>query len=214
MMRKVKYIKMWIFITDISKNKCFGTFVEMGALNGEQFSNSWFYEKVLGWRGVCVEPNPITYTQLVKNRPLCIDVHAAVTSERGPLKFMQVEGYAEALSGIVDTYDPKHIERIEKETKEKGGKVSIVDIPGIPLHELLGEHGIKHVDFFSLDTEGSELIILKGVDWDQVSIDVIMVENNYDTDHVKVYMESIGYVMETRFGFDEVFVKKEKSFKL
>jgi len=196
------------------KNKCFGTFLEMGALNGEQFSNSWFFEKVLGWRGVCVEPNPITYGQLIQNRPLCIDVNAAVTSTKGTLKFMQVEGYSEALSGIVDAYDPQHIERIQKEIRENGGKSTIIDIPGIPLHDLLEQHHIDHVDFFSLDTEGSELLILKGIDWDRVSIDVIMVENNYDTDDVKQYMATLGYEMETKLGPDEVFVKKQQATNL
>jgi FkbM family methyltransferase len=191
------------------KNKCFGTFLEMGALNGEQFSNSWFFEKVLGWRGVCVEPNPTTYKQLIQNRPLCIDVNAAVTSTRGPLKFMQVVGYSEALSGIFDAYDPKHVERIKQEVAQHGGSYSIVDIPGIPLHELLEENGITHVDFFSLDTEGSELLILKGVHWDKVSIDLIMVENNYETDEVKVFLEGVGYEMVDKLGPDEVFQKKK-----
>eukprot|EP00026_Physarum_polycephalum_P012987 Phypoly_transcript_13342.p1 GENE.Phypoly_transcript_13342~~Phypoly_transcript_13342.p1 ORF type:complete len:266 (+),score=29.40 Phypoly_transcript_13342:59-799(+) len=108
------------------KNKCYGTFLEMGALDGVTFSNSYFYERVLNWRGVCVEPNPINYDKLMKNRPVCIDINAAVTSTRGMLKFMQVEGYADALSGIVDAYDEKHLQRVQNEIESHGGKSTII----------------------------------------------------------------------------------------
>jgi len=189
------------------KNKCYGTFIEMGALEGVKFSNSWFFEKVLAWRGVCVEPNPLNYNKLIVNRPLCIDVNAAVTSKNGMLKFMMIEGYADALSGIVDTYDPRHLERIEKEVAASGGKATIVDIRGITLHDLLNENNIPHVDFFSLDTEGSEFIILQGIDWTKVSIDVIMVENNYEETKIEQFMNTVGYKLDFSHGFDDVYVK-------
>jgi len=198
---KELYNKYW-------KNKCYGTFLEMGALDGSKFSNSWFYEKVLAWRGLCVEPNPLNYKKLLGNRPLCIDVNAAVTKENGMLKFMQVEGYADALSGIVDAYDPRHLERIQEEVKTKGGTMEIVDIRGVTLHDLLAENNIDHVDFFSLDTEGSELMILQGIDWTKVSIDVIMVENNYGDDKVEQFMKTVGYKKDFSIQFDDVFVKK------
>ncbi len=34
-----------------------GVFVEVGAFDGEQFSNTLFFERVMGWKGLCVEPS-------------------------------------------------------------------------------------------------------------------------------------------------------------
>ena len=45
-----------------------------------------------------------------------------MTNKAGPLKFLQVEGYAEALSGIIEFYDPKHVERIKTEVFIEGDK--------------------------------------------------------------------------------------------
>ena len=36
--------------------------------------------------------------------------------------------------------------------------------------------GIRHINFWSLDVEGSELAILKTVNWDEVQIDIILAE--------------------------------------
>eukprot|EP01031_Cornospumella_fuschlensis_P032780 gene32780-39633_t len=32
-----------------------GTFLEIGALDGVTYSNTWFFEKKLGWKGILVE---------------------------------------------------------------------------------------------------------------------------------------------------------------
>ena len=45
-----------------------GTFLEMGALNGLQWSNTVALERVLGWRGVLIEASPSSYKQLAVNR--------------------------------------------------------------------------------------------------------------------------------------------------
>ncbi len=45
-----------------------GTFLEMGALNGVQWSNTVALERVLGWRGILIEASPSSYSQLATNR--------------------------------------------------------------------------------------------------------------------------------------------------
>ena len=44
-----------------------------------------------------------------------------------------------------------------------------------PLRHLLGQAGLRHIDFFSLDVQGSELSVLKTMDWN-IPVAVIMVE--------------------------------------
>jgi hypothetical protein len=46
-----------------------GTFIEIGALDGMQFSNSWAFERCLNWTGVLVEGNSKNYKMLLAQRP-------------------------------------------------------------------------------------------------------------------------------------------------
>ena len=48
------------------KGKDSGVFVDIGAHNGISLSNSYFFEKELGWNGVCIEPMPEVYSELKK----------------------------------------------------------------------------------------------------------------------------------------------------
>ena len=54
-----------------------GLYVDSGANHWERLSNTLFYDKCLGWAGICLEPNPIYVSGLKKNRsckyfPECI----------------------------------------------------------------------------------------------------------------------------------------------
>lgn len=56
------------------------TVVEIGANDGMHMSNSFFFERQLGWRSMCVEPNRALFDRLVANRPGCVNVNALVGS--------------------------------------------------------------------------------------------------------------------------------------
>ena len=45
-----------------------GTFLEMGAIDGIRYSNTLYYELNHGWTGILIEPHPIEYMYLLKNR--------------------------------------------------------------------------------------------------------------------------------------------------
>src|SRR3972149_7086762 len=63
----------WLY-ENIFKNNTNGFFVDIGASDGIKFSNTYFFEKMLGWNGVCVEPLPDIYKRLIKNRNcICIN---------------------------------------------------------------------------------------------------------------------------------------------
>ena len=55
-----------------------GTFVEFGARNGVEHSNTLYFERTLGWRGILVEADPTQYRNLQTNRPRSWTYHGAV----------------------------------------------------------------------------------------------------------------------------------------
>mgnify|MGYP003665088793 FL=1 len=68
------------------------------------------------------------------------------------------------------------------------------------------ENSIRSVDYLKIDTEGSELDILKSLDFSKVDIKCIDVENNYST-NFKEFFEGKGYKLLVKNFIDEVYVK-------
>ena len=64
----------------IFNNKKEGVFLDIGAYDGIEGSNSYFFEKELGWKGICFEPIPKLYQRLKENRK-CISINAAAWKE-------------------------------------------------------------------------------------------------------------------------------------
>ena len=103
----------WLYETFFT-NQEFGTFLEIGADDGVDKSNTLFFEEFLGWQGMCVEPSPNRFKLLEKNR-VCICENYAVSDFVGETKFLDISGWGKGLSGIVDKYDNRHLKRVKNE---------------------------------------------------------------------------------------------------
>src|SRR5205809_1665087 len=75
-----------------------GFFVDIGAHDGINFSNSNFFEVNRAFKGLCIEPNPKVFSQLKKNRK-CDVLNVCIAATVGTVKFLAIEGYSEMLSG-------------------------------------------------------------------------------------------------------------------
>ena len=63
------------------------------------------------------------------------------------------------------------------------------------------------MDFLSIDTEGSEMAILRNFDWGQIEIDVICVENSYHGDLLAEFLYRRGYRLAVILSGDEIYVR-------
>lgn len=57
-----------------------GVFIEFGANDGLQQSNTYLLEREFGWRGVLIEPVPELASECVRNRPLAVVVCGVVAA--------------------------------------------------------------------------------------------------------------------------------------
>ena len=187
-----------------------GFFVDVGAHDGVSFSNTALMERELGWTGLCFEPLPERFTELQKNRTAKCFQACAYNSE-GMVTFSAIKGAPEMLSGITASYDPRHVERIDREVKEHSATVENITVVTLRLADIFAKAGITHVDFVSVDTEGSELEVLEGIDFDAVTIDVLTIEDNYpdksQMSPVTKFMVSKGYRPHLRIVGDIVYVR-------
>lgn len=184
-------------------NKTTGIFCDIGAHDGITLSNTYFFEQ-LGWQGTCIEANPDVFKLLEQNRK-CKLINGCAWDSDGKKTFRKVYGYAEMLSGILETYDERHKQRIENECKAMGGHYEDVEIDSININRLLSEYPV--IDFISIDTEGSEYEILKAIDFSKINVFAILVENNYGDGRIGELL-SPYYNLVTRLTIDDLFIRK------
>lgn len=187
------------------KNRKDGVFVEIGAYDGITGSNTAFFERELGWKGICVEPIPEVFEKLKQTRT-CTCVQAAVAPQAGKASFLHIPDYAEQLSGIIDVYHPLHKQVIDRVAEGRKQPV-VIDVECVTFNDLMAKNNISHINFLSVDTEGGEYEILKSIDWNKVAIDVITVEDNYNDTRIRPYLESKGFHVSKRLEIDLIFVR-------
>lgn len=177
-------------------------FVDVGANDGITISNTLHLERDYGWKGLCVEPNPDAYEKLIQNRRVECRL-CGLYSRDAELAFLKVTGYSEMLSGFQEAYDPRHLARLEREVRERHQRVESIPVPARRLTGLLDEIGVRVVHYLGVDTEGSELDVLRGADLEHREVELISVEDNYDDGICNDYLKGLGYRFLGRVCLDD-----------
>lgn len=181
-----------IFVYLESGRKKNGFFIEFGAADGFDISNTYMLEKEFGWRGILAEPAKGWHEQLSANRPnamietLCVWVKTGET-----LTFNEVVSHR-GLSTI-DRYSSS-----DKHARAREGGVTYT-VQTISLLDLLKKYDApRDIDYLSIDTEGSEFDILSAFfrDNDYYRIKIISCEHNFTESRKKVYdlLKEHGYM--------------------
>ena len=158
-----------------------------------------------------MEANPAVYEALASNRR-CITEKCAVGSMAADGEFWQIHGYSEMLSGLTTTYHSRHRKRVLREIKVHGDTLEKITVPVLPLSVLLDRHGLKVIDFLSVDTEGSELDILKSIDFKRTPLRLISVENPYHGTSINRFLAKRSFVRLLRVGTDEIYIHRRHFF--
>ena len=193
------------------KNNKPGFFIELGALDGVLISNSLFYEKILGWKGICIEPTEHHFKRLLEQRN-CYKFDDVIYDEEKEVIFYVAPPCCDSLNGIKEKYDKRHLKRIDRETiqyKYKKEDIKEIVKKTRTMDSILNEVGVKDIDFLSLDTEGSELNILKSINWNDTKIKVICVEDNYGDDSLHSYLKDLGYTFFKKLEGDYIYYRSD-----
>jgi hypothetical protein len=163
-----------------------GYFVEFGATDGKGLSNTFLLEKDYGWNGILCEPSKIYHNELIKNRD-CIKDFRCVSNTSGEfIDFAECD--VPELSSMLNHIDSDH-------WYEKRKNNRIYQVETVTLDDLLLSHNApKKIEYISIDTEGSELIILEAFsfNWD---IKLFTIEHNYakNRENISFLMANNGY---------------------
>lgn len=182
-----------------------GNFIDIGAHDGVDLSNTWILEQ-LGWSGYCFEPLPEVYQKLKINRPKSNCYDCAIGNKTINSTFLVCEGYTEMLSGLVDKYNPAHLERIHREIQSEGGSTKEINVEVKRLIDIIPKD--YQIDYLSLDTEGNEKEILEDILLD-FAPKVISVEANYDPEIFAIHiLLNNKYNFVTKTGCDLIYALK------
>ena len=139
-----------------------GFFVEAGGHDGYTQSNTYYLERFRGWRGILVEPMPEMAGEARRNRPGARLFRCALVPP-------ELEG-TEVEMEFGDLYTSVRGAREGVDTWIQGGLVlgwrdhRVERVPGRTLSSLLDEARVDAVDLLSLDVEGYEEPVLRGLD--------------------------------------------------
>lgn len=168
-----------------------GYYVDSGANEYQVGSNTYFFDVCLGWKGLCVEPDPKYHEGLKRHRscnliPECIS-DSNKTIDMVPPKngaFMKVGSHATS--------------------SKSGGSMKCNS-----LANMLRLHGIPRVDFWSLDVEGHEMTVLQSVDFAAVDVQVLLVEDySISTRLLDRLLSERGYNKYHQLPVDTVHVRR------
>jgi FkbM family methyltransferase len=178
-----------------------GFYVDVGAYNGVDLSNSYFFEAI-GWTGVLIEPDPFLFEQCLNARPYSKVLNVAVSDRPGTLIFSRASG-KEWLSYVGD--NPERENRIISE----GGTIERISVKCQTLNEILVDCN-QPIDFITIDVEGHEFTILSALDFERIRPRVFVVElSTSDSDQrVVELLGSKGYALKLRIGSNCFFTEE------
>jgi len=182
-------------------NKENGFFIEIGASDGINLSNTYLLETQYKWKGICCEPIPNNFKNLVKNRSNSICYDKAVYNSSGLTVNFDIANNCDLLSGISNHID-RHKSSVDanKETIQVQ-TISLLDVLNIANAPLF-------IEYMSLDTEGTEFEILKNFDFEKYTFGLIDVEHNYcepRRTEIKNLLLSKGYIYKGENNFDDMY---------
>jgi FkbM family methyltransferase len=159
-----------------------GFYIECGANDGVDQSNTWYFEKFKNWHGILIEAHPEIFRELKKNR-----------NKRNILvnKFLVSNNYK---SQIVNISNNDLMSKFSTTNEESSFSTSIT------LTEVLKKNNSpKLIDLFSLDVEGYEFEVLKGIDFKNYKFKYFLIETN-NFDNLNNYLISKKYKFIDKFS--------------
>jgi FkbM family methyltransferase len=198
-------IRQDLFVLSQLNFKRGGFFVEFGATDGINLSNTYLLEKEFNWTGILAEPAKSYHKDLKSNRNANIETRCVWKDSTSTLTFNEIN--STGLSTINEFSDSDKW----KDERKLGKKYKVKTIS---LNKLLEDNNApKVIDYLSIDTEGSEFEILSSFDFSKYSFNVITCEHNFTPQRKKIFelLSEKGYsrIYQDLTQFDDWYIKSD-----
>ena len=182
-------------------NKKKGLFFDIGANHPIRHNNTYYFEKK-GWSGYAFEPVSKA-KELWKNLRKAKFFPYAVTSAKKILNFK-----------IYNLYDIPQTSFISTQENKDNQEYHSVEVQGVSIKDICEQENISFIDYVSIDVEGHDLEVLKGIDFNQVKVSVFTIENNREallgSEEIRKFMKSKNYRFYARIHLlDDIYVSND-----
>ena len=189
-----------------------GYYIELGANDGVTQSNTLCLELFHDWNGVLIEPVPQNFRRLRKNRSSrrnALVNFACVSSSYADetVEIMSANLMSTPIGLESDIGDPISHAQSGATLLRKRDSMGLVRAPTMTLAQVLGMFKApSEISLLSLDVEGAEIEVLKGVDFDRYRFKAIVIESR-DVQNLEKFLVPLGYKKMARVsGLDYLFV--------
>jgi len=185
-----------------------GFYIEIGANDGVNQSNTLQLELFHGWRGVLIEPIPSTFSRLKKNRnsirnhleqAACVGFDFA--KDEVDLVYSNLMSTSLNLnSDIEDSVGHAKLGVQFLKGENVNSALKIIKAPALTMTSVLKKaNAPMKIDFLSLDVEGAELEVLKGIDFKIYTLTWILIESR-DPKRISHFLEPKGYSLHSKLS--------------
>lgn len=154
------------------------TFLEFGATDGLNLSNTYSLEKFSNWSGVLAEPDTQWHNNLKLNRPNTKIIHDCVWKKSS--ETLDFISSAQGELSTIESFKYSDQDSMPANSKNRNQIAKKIQVKTISLNDLINiEFNSSSPSYISIDTEGSEYEILKSFDFDNFKPKVFTIEHNH-----------------------------------
>ena len=145
---------------------------------------------------------PQRHTQLPPGLVITLDLSDADKEDKEFTIFHLVNDNTSAISSLQPD------ERLIESHKHLIENVSKCNVKVRSLTSLLDEINFpKNIDFISIDTENTELDVLKGLNLNKYNVKLLVIENNFNEPFLEDYLKSFNYRKINRIAVNDFYLK-------
>jgi FkbM family methyltransferase len=181
------------FLIDFFSNTNQGIFVDIGGNHPDSAVSKIFWDTL--WKGFVVEPLP-DHAQKFRDSNIDVEECALTSPEKATA--------GEMTFTVADRQSTLDAQQIMDDHVITGA----INVTVKTLGELVKERGWKHLNFLSIDTEGTEVDVLRGTNFSEITCDLILIEDWGRDFSIHHYLTSQGFKRVRRTGFNSWYIPK------
>jgi FkbM family methyltransferase len=190
-----------------------GVYVDVGANHPFKNSNTYLLHKK-GWKGINIEPIPSRLEKFYKTRVSDVNLNVGVGAIPEKITFYEMS------SSVLSTFSKEVCEQLVKSKEAMLFKTYDVDV--VTLASVFKNHLKSNIiNVLSIDTEGFEIEVLNGIDWNAIELEMIVIESSRtnstknEDEETKIlnYLAQKNYKLIKSIGGNSIFINESNTLK-